>query len=647
MHYLGRVAMCLTLGTSSTALVEAQPTHHDAKYALFHAIRDGDKKVVARLLKQGADVNARDVAGVPALMQATLNADVGMMELLLTNGAQADAQAEGGATALLWGLHDPAKVRLLLDHGAKVSDQAVFTAVAIPGAEAVLRLLAEHGANFNIRRNGFTPLMAAVRSCDLSMVRFLIDKGADVRGKTANGFTALYGAASWPGNVEIVRLLLDQGADANARVEVHEPAHDVHTALASAASHGDPLILQALLSHGADCNAQEGDFGRTALLVAVSAGNAEAAKLLLARGADVNACDGLGNSPLQWVQRRGDTVIVDLLKQSGAREPPDGPPSKDLPWLRDKLDGDSVERAMAKALPLLQQSGLTFSQRRHCVSCHHQSLVAMAVGAAKASGLPTNEQIAAKELARVTAIMEKAQEKLVLGSGATDELAPAYVLAGMDALGQQPNGFTDALVQYLILRQHTNGSWKTPVQRPPQDASELTITALAIRGLGRFAPKGRAKEVAARIACARSWLLQARPHETEEVAFRLLGLRWSSADSKHVGEALETLILQQREDGGWAQLPTLPSDAYATGLALFAAGEGGRMAVRHPAYRRGVEYLLRTQLADGSWFVQTRSFPLQPFVGTGFPHGRSQFSSLSATCWASMALALSRANHAP
>jgi hypothetical protein len=52
-----------------------------------------------------------------------------------------------------------------------------------------------------------------------------------------------------------------------------------------------------------------------------------------------------------------------------------------------------------------------------------------------------------------------------------------------------------------------------------------------------------------------------------------------------------------------------------------------------------VEFLLRTQLEDGSWFVQTRSFPLQAHVETLFPHGRSQFISVAATSWATMALA--------
>ena len=71
-----------------------------------------------------------------------------------------------------------------------------------------------------------------------------------------------------------------------------------------------------------------------------------------------------------------------------------------------------------------------------------------------------------------------------------------------------------------------------------------------------------------------------------------------------------------------------------------ALHEGAGLSNKEAAYRRGVDYLLRTQLADGSWFVPSRSFPLQPYFGTGFPHGRSQFISVSATSWATMALAL-------
>src|SRR5262245_46898708 len=115
---------------------------------------------------------------------------------------------------------------------------------------------------------------------------------------------------------------------------------------------------------------------------------------------------------------------------------------------------------------------------------------------------------------------------------------------------------------------------------------------------------------------------------------------WALAGQEAVTKAVRKLAGEQREDGGWAQLPTLASDAYATGLALYALHEGGGVAVDHPAYRRGVEFLLRTQLADGSWFVASRSFPIVNYSNSGFPHGRSQFISAAATCWATMALTL-------
>src|SRR5262249_54985684 len=122
-------------------------------------------------------------------------------------------------------------------------------------------------------------------------------------------------------------------------------------------------------------------------------------------------------------------------------------------------------------------------------------------------------------------------------------------------------------------------------------------------------------------------------------AFRLLGMGWAGADPVVMKAAAESLLREQQPDGGWAQLPTLPSDAYATGLILLALHEGGNFPVDHTAYRRGVEFLLRTQLADGSWYVASRGFPFIGYTHSGFPHGKSQFISAAATCWATMALA--------
>jgi hypothetical protein len=92
--------------------------------------------------------------------------------------------------------------------------------------------------------------------------------------------------------------------------------------------------------------------------------------------------------------------------------------------------------------------------------------------------------------------------------------------------------------------------------------------------------------------------------------------------------------------GGWAQLPALPSDAYATGQALVALRENGLFKPATPGFERGAKYLLDTQEADGSWHVRGRSLPVQPLFESGFPHGRDQRISAAGTSWAAMALSL-------
>lgn len=134
--------------------------------------------------------------------------------------------------------------------------------------------------------------------------------------------------------------------------------------------------------------------------------------------------------------------------------------------------------------------------------------------------------------------------------------------------------------------------------------------------------------------------MNAQPRVTEERAFQLLGLGWAAADKGAIQHAARALIAEQRADGGWAQLPTLASDAYATGQALVALRESGALAATDAVYQRGVQYLLNTQLADGSWYVRSRAIPLQPHFESGFPHGRDKFISAAASNWATTALAL-------
>ena len=105
-----------------------------------------------------------------------------------------------------------------------------------------------------------------------------------------------------------------------------------------------------------------------------------------------------------------------------------------------------------------------------------------------------------------------------------------------------------------------------------------------------------------------------------------------------LGQASRALLAEQRADGGWAQIPTLASDAYATGQALVALKDSGSLGVADPAYQRGAHFLLNTQFEDGSWYVRSRSLAIMPFFESDFPYGRDQWISAAATNWAAMAL---------
>ena len=93
---------------------------------------------------------------------------------------------------------------------------------------------------------------------------------------------------------------------------------------------------------------------------------------------------------------------------------------------------------------------------------------------------------------------------------------------------------------------------------------------------------------------------------------RLMGLVWTKASSHIIRSAMDDVVRRQKPDGGWSQLDSLPTDAYATGMSLYALHEAG-ISVTDPVYRSGIEFLLKNQYADGSWLVKSRAYPVQPY----------------------------------
>ena len=143
-----------------------------------------------------------------------------------------------------------------------------------------------------------------------------------------------------------------------------------------------------------------------------------------------------------------------------------------------------------------------------------------------------------------------------------------------------------------------------------------------------------------RVGRARTWMRTTIPVTNEERVFQLLGLYWANDERSFIREQGKKLLSRQQQDGGWSQLDSLSTDAYATGQALYALNKSGCLSIGDPAYQRGIEFLLKTQEADGSWHVKTRSYPFVPFVDSEFPHGPDQFISAAGSNWATIALLL-------
>jgi len=358
-------------------------------------------------------------------------------------------------------------------------------------------------------------------------------------------------------------------------------------------------------------------------------------RLLLAKGANIDGRDESGFTALDWALLEGETEVAQVLRAAGAK--PMAQVSHPRPVDAPRTTAAAVEKAVA----LLQPIGPNFFKAfGGCISCHNNSLPGLAARMAAERKVPVNTALIGHAEKVAMATWSPQQENLAVGASSIGGLVAntSYELFVMAEARYPRNLVTDAAALALVRLQHSNGTWSITDCRPPLGISDIKWAALVSRGLQAYLPSGLSAERDRAIARARLYLTNTPPRTTQDAAFRLLGLLWTSASPACTQEAKAHLLALQRQDGGWGQLTTMPSDAYATGQSLFALQSAG-VAPSDADYRRGVDYLLRTQLPDGSWFVQSRAVAFQPYNETGFPHGRSQFISAASTAWAVMALA--------
>lgn len=330
--------------------------NRQANQNLITAVKAKDIEAVKRALRQGADVNStseeeyRCYDGLTALMIAAIEGMTDISQFLVQSEADVNICDEQGRSALEY--------------------------ACMYGSVEIVRMLTASGASLSIRKGGeydIIPLLYAVGSKNIEIVKILLDAGADVNARFDERDDTPLAYTAEEGLEDIATLLLDHGAYVDARLRYIVPGqcrtrHADNTPLMFAAFKNRPGMVRLLIARGADVNARSRFSHETALMCACDNGywcvrpkrvtyedrSAEAARLILEAGADINAQDIDGMTALMHACRNGQINIVRFLLQSGA----------DI-TIKDKEGNDAA--AIASALryeKIVDLLGATNDERR-------------------------------------------------------------------------------------------------------------------------------------------------------------------------------------------------------------------------------------------------------------------------------------------
>jgi prenyltransferase beta subunit len=279
---------------------------------------------------------------------------------------------------------------------------------------------------------------------------------------------------------------------------------------------------------------------------------------------------------------------------------------------------DKYRQVVVNAVSFLDGNGAKLEKGASCINCHHAPLRGWALREAARFGLDVDakglQDATNDQLQKLSELKDDYRDKQWGHS-----LSSFYLLGSVDeALKSLPKESVDELAKIIIAEQSPDGSWKAAQQfgnqrRPKRDANQVQ-TMWSVLALSRL--ESHEGALAARDR-GLAWLKSVEPGTTIDArALRLVvEQRWGKPD-----QLLKQLLESQHPDGGWGWQPGDPSEAWPTGLALYAlslVGDKAHAAVIDSAR----SFLAKTQKEDGSWLVEgklTKNSDMSSYFGTAW-----------------------------
>jgi ankyrin repeat protein len=275
------VKQLLASGAQSRKGMDDRLPLHDA------AIGVGSELILQLLLQHFPEsVNVKDTNGSTALHTAAFKGNLPLVNLLLENGADMEAENNLGEIPL---------------------DHAVYN-----GSEPIVQLLLQQNPHtIKARANdGKTLLHYAARGGHLSIIKLLLMTEPNLLdAEDSTGRTALFRAV-FTGRKEIVEFLLQHGCQLTLREIGRAAPWDFIGAKVPMAE-----IMDLLVTHGWDVD-ERYDQGRTALHVAVINGDEETARSLISHGSNLEIGDDDGDTALDIAIMSGEANMETLIREA-------------------------------------------------------------------------------------------------------------------------------------------------------------------------------------------------------------------------------------------------------------------------------------------------------------------------------------------